>query len=121
MGRPSSFDHNFNTKGSFGWLMCTKEEYQFFHNRFLHVLMLALMNGCGTPTEDISCNPELRHLNHQCMVWSTGICWNRKEGVTILVDVVEQFRSLYVAVSFPGPCYQELTIIQDIQSVLSLC
>eukprot|EP00731_Ephydatia_muelleri_P033993 Em0044g13a len=114
--RPDSFDPAyFNTKGSFGWLMRTKEEHQFFHNRFLHVLMLTLMNGCGGT--EIACNPELTSHNRSCIVWSTGICWNRKDGVTILVDVVEQFRSLYMAISLPGPQCQELTVLQDIQNI----
>ena len=116
--KPDSFDVDyFNTKGSFGWLMRTKEEHQFFHNRFLHVLMLTLMNGCGGT--EILCNPQLKSLNRQCIVWSTGICWNSNEGVTILVDVVEQFRYLCVAVSFPGPQYQELTILQDIRKTFN--
>eukprot|EP00731_Ephydatia_muelleri_P016071 Em0009g495a len=114
--KPDSFDPAyFNTKGSFGWLMRTKEEHQFFHNRFLHVLMLTLMNGCGGT--EIACNPELTSHNRSCIVWSTGICWNRKDGVTILVDVVEQFRSLYMAISLPGPQCQELTVLQDIQNI----
>eukprot|EP00731_Ephydatia_muelleri_P033985 Em0044g5a len=114
--RPDSFDPAyFNTKGSFGWLMRTKEEHQFFHNRFLHVLMLTLMNGCGGT--EMACNPELTSHNRSCIVWSTGICWNRKDGVTILVDVVEQFRSLYMAISLPGPQYRELTVLQDIQNI----
>eukprot|EP00731_Ephydatia_muelleri_P018926 Em0011g966a len=116
--KPDSFDPDcFNTKGSFGWLMRTKEEHQFFHNRFLHVLMLTLMNGCGGT--EILCNPQLKSLNRQCIVWSTGICWNSNEGVTILVDVVEQFRYLCVAVSFPGPQYQELTVLQDIRKTFN--
>eukprot|EP00731_Ephydatia_muelleri_P018872 Em0011g912a len=114
--KPDSFDA-YNTKGSFGWLMRTKEEHQFFHNRFLHVLMLTLMNGCGG-TETL-CNPQLKSLNRQCIVWSTGICWNSNEGVTILVDVVEQFRYLYVAVSLPGPQYQELTVLQDVRKTFN--
>eukprot|EP00731_Ephydatia_muelleri_P016091 Em0009g515a len=114
--KPDSFDPAyFNTKGSFGWLMRTKEEHQFFHNRFLHVLMLTLMNGCGGT--EMACNPELTSHNRSCIVWSTGICWNRKDGVTILVDVVEQFRSLYMAISLPGPQYRELTVLQDIQNI----
>ena len=118
IGRPASIDPAcFNTKGSFGWLMRTKEEHQFFHNRFLHVLMLTLMKGCGDA--EILCSSDLRHLNRQCVVWSTGICWNSNEGVTILVDVVEQFRFLYVAVSFPGPQYQELTVLQDIRKTFN--
>ena len=116
--KPRRFDADyFNTKGSFGWLMRTKEEHQFFHNRFLHVLMLTLMNGCGG-TETL-CNPLLKSLNRQCIVWSTGICWNSNGGATILVDVVEQFRSLYVAVSLPGPQYQELTILQEIRKTFN--
>ena len=118
IAKPDSFDPDYvNTKGSFGWLMRTKEEHQFFHNRFLHVLMLTLMNGCGGT--EILCNPLLKSLNRQCIVWSTGICWNSNEGVTILVDVVEQFRYLCVAVSFPGPQYQELTVLQDIRKTFN--
>ena len=116
--RPASFDPTYiNTKGSFGWLMHTKKEHQFFHNRFLHVLMLTLINACdGT---EALCNPLLQSLNRQCIVWSTGMCWNNEHGVTILFDVVEQFRSLYVAVTFPGLQYQELTILYDIRKTFS--
>ena len=35
------------------------------------------------------------------------------------MDVVEQFRYLCVAVSFPGPQYQELTVLQDIRKTFS--
>eukprot|EP00731_Ephydatia_muelleri_P033973 Em0043g17a len=116
--RPASFDPTYiNTKGSFGWLMRTKKEHQFFHNRFLHVLMLTLINTCdGT---EALCNLQLKSLNRQCIVWSTGMCWNSEHGVTILFDVVEQFRSLYVAVSFPGPQYQELTVLHDIRKTFN--
>ena len=116
--RPANFDPTYiTTKGSFGWLMRTKIEHQFFHNRFLHVLMLTLINTCdGT---EALCNPQLKSLNRQCIVWSTGMCWNSEHGVTILFDVVEQFRSLYVAVSFPGPQYQELTVLHDIRKTFS--
>ncbi|KAL5486760.1 hypothetical protein EMCRGX_G019281 [Ephydatia muelleri] len=116
--RPANFDPTYiNTKGSFGWLMRTKIEHQFFHNRFLHVLMLTLINTCdGT---EALCNPQLKSLNRQCIVWSTGMCWNSEHGVTILFDVVEQFRSLYVAVSFPGPQYQELTVLHDIRKTFN--
>eukprot|EP00731_Ephydatia_muelleri_P018669 Em0011g709a len=65
------------------------------------------------------CNPQLKSLNRQCIVWSTGMCWNSEHGVTILFDVVEQFRSLYVAVSFPGPQYQELTVLHDIRKTFN--
>ena len=120
VGRPASFDPAyFNTKGSFGWLMRTNEEHQFFHNRFLHGLILTLTNRCRNA--DVLCNPELRRLNRQCIVWSTGICWNNDEGVTILVDVVEQFHSLYVAASFPGSQYQELVVLQDIRKTFKQC
>ncbi|KAL5486759.1 hypothetical protein EMCRGX_G019280 [Ephydatia muelleri] len=116
--RPASFDPTYiNTKGSFGWLMRTKKEHQFFHNRFLHVLMLTLMNACDGI--EALCNPLLQSLNRQCIVWSTGMCWNNEHGVTILFDMVEQFRSLYVAVTFPGPQYQELTILYDIRKTFS--
>eukprot|EP00731_Ephydatia_muelleri_P034073 Em0046g16a len=47
------------------------------------------------------------------------MCWNSEHGVTILFDVVEQFRSLYVAVSFPGPQYQELTVLHDIRKTFN--
>ena len=115
--RPASLNRTCINTGSFGWLMRTKEKHRFFHNRFLHVLMLTLINTCDGI--EAFCNPLLQSLNRQCTVWSTGMCWNSKEGVTILFDVVEQFRSLYVAVSFPGPQYQELTVLHDIRNTFS--
>ena len=115
--RPASLNHTSINTGSFGWLMRTKEKHRFFHNRFLHVLMLTLINTCDGI--EAFCNPLLHSLNRQCTVWSTGMCWNSKEGVTILFDVVEQFRSLYVAVSFPGPQYQELTVLHDIRKTFN--
>ena len=116
VGRPGDID----TKGSFGWLMCTKHPNLFFPNRFLHVMMFTLSNQFCSGSEMLVCNPGLIGLNRQCTaIWSTGICFNTAEGVTILVDIMEQFRSLCVAVSFPGPQYQDLPVLQVIRDILS--
>ena len=116
VGRPGDID----TKGSFGWLMCTKHPCHFFPNRFLHVMMFTLSNHFCSGSEMLVCNPGLIGLNRQCTaIWSTGICFNTAEGVTVLVDLMEQFRSLCVAVSFPGPQYQELPVLQVVRDILN--
>ena len=115
VGRPGDID----TKGSFGWLMCTQDPHLFFPNRFLHVMMFTLSNQFCSGSEMLVCNPGLIGLNRQCTaIWSTGICFNTAEGVTVLVDIMEQFRSLYVAVSFPGPQYQDLPVLKVIRDIL---
>ena len=116
VGRPDDID----TNGSFGWLMCTKDPNLFFPNRFIHVMMFTLSNQFCDGSKMLVCNPGLIGLNRQCTaIWSTGICFNTAEGVTILVDIMEQFRSLCVAVSFPGPQYQDLPVLKVIRDVLN--
>ena len=94
---------------SFGWSMIVPCENQFFTPRFLHVLLRRLPFEFALPTEQVI--PLHSHLNRCCDIWSRGIKWLNKTGVTTIVEMDEMFQSLSMAMSSPDrtdPKYLEL-------------
>ena len=71
----------------FGWILSAVQHEHFLDARFLHVLLLRLALSLGLA-------PVIDHtvpaLQHQCSVWKTGVYWNTRQGVDVLVEVVEK-------------------------------
>ena len=104
----------------FGWVLST---LQIFDVRFFHVLLLRLALSLGlAPVID----PDLPSLQHQCTVWKTGIIWSTRQGVSVLVAVVDHKKKILVLVQSPdlSPEYLHLrtNVVQRVlQAAKDLC
>ena len=107
----------------FGWVLSCSSTLQIFDARFFHVLLLRLALSLGlAPVID----PDLPSLQHQCTVWKTGITWGTRQGVSVLVAVVEHKKKILVLVQSPdlSPEYLHLrtNVVQRVlQAAKDLC
>ena len=83
----------------FGWLICTTSINQSFSPRCLHVITSRLADGFALPTVERSLVPGLDKYNRSCDVWSKGISWMNVEGVTTVVEMMDDFRCLSCTVT----------------------
>ena len=67
---------------SCGWMLQCQTK-QFFETRFLHVLLLRLTFTFVTSSESSV-------LNRKCDIWKNGIHWGTREGVEVLVEIIEE-------------------------------
>ena len=76
----------------FGWCLgCMDYEYQFFTNRFLHVL-LRLAYTFPLPSKSYAITHQLGKLERRCTVWKNGISWLNEDGVCTVVEIIQQSR-----------------------------
>ena len=101
---------------SFCWTMIVKSKKKFFTTRFLHVLLHRLPFEFALPAEQDT--PDHSHLNRCCTVWSRGIMWVSKTGVSIIVEMSKLFQSLSMAMSFPNR--RDLKYLELVHSVLAV-
>ena len=102
---------------SFGWCLTLKnEERQFFTSRFLHVLLLRL--ACTFPLDNVRSAQHVRHAKH-CTVWVNGISWNNDEGIRTVVELIDNNRSVVVAMSHRAETRQ-LEYLEHRSSVIKL-
>ena len=107
----------------FGWVLSCSNTLQIFDVRFFHVLLLRLALSLGlAPVID----PDLPSLQHQCTVWKTGIIWSTRQGVSVLVAVVDHKKKILVLVQSPdlSPEYLHLrtNVVQRVlQAAKDLC
>ena len=81
----------------FGWCLgCMDYEYQFLTSRFLHVLLLRLAYTFPLPSKGYSKGHNLYGLEQRCTVWTNGISWNNSNGITTVVEVIQQSRWVVV-------------------------
>ena len=83
----------------FGWCMGCSDPYQFFSNRFLHVLLLRLAFTFPLASKHLPPTSSLHGLERQCEVWQNGISWKSVSGVSTIVEVVGLNRWVIVLVS----------------------
>ena len=83
----------------FGWCLGCSDPYQFFSNRFLHVLLLRLAFTFPLASKNRSLSPSLHGLERRCKVWRNGICWKSVSGVSTIVEIVDLNRWVIVLVS----------------------
>ena len=77
----------------FGWCLGCSDPYQFFSNRFLHVLLLRLAF-----TFPLACE-HLQPFSRRCQVWRNGISWTNVTGVSTTVETIDRNRWVIVLVS----------------------
>ena len=107
----------------FGWCLGSSDLYQFFSNRFLHVLLLRLAFTFPLTSKDRSLSPSLHGLERQCEVWRNGICWTNNFGVSTIVEIVDLNRWVIVLVSektrdAAQTCSSVIRMILDLQHQL---
>ena len=92
--RPQIFAGDVHSRQvGFGWCLgCMDYEYQFLTSRFLHVLLLRLAYTFPLPSKGYSKGHNLYGLEQRCTVWTNGISWNNNNGITTLVEVIQQNR-----------------------------
>ena len=86
---------------SFGWCLgCKDYEYQFLTSRFLHILLLRLAYTFPLPSEKYTKTHNLHEIEQNCSVWLNGISWNNEEGITTVVEVIQQKRWVVVTMYY---------------------
>ena len=102
----------------FGWLIITASINQSFSPRCLHVVTSRLADRFALPSLQPSLVPELNKHNRRCSVWSRGISWMNKIGVTTFVEM-EDFRCLacYTTSSNKHSPRYLLSVIEVIKNV----
>ena len=66
-----------------GWMLQCQPK-QFFETRFLHVLLLRLTFTF------VASSSESSVLERKCDIWKNGIHWGTREGVEVLVEIIEE-------------------------------
>ena len=85
----------------FGWCIgCKDYEYQFLTSRFLHILLLRLAYTFPLPSEKYTKTHNLHEIEQNCSVWLNGISWNNEEGITTVVEVIQQKRWVVVTMYY---------------------
>ena len=107
----------------FGWCLGCSDSYQFFSNRFLHVLLLRLAFTFPLASKYLHLSPSLRGLERQGEVWQNGICWKSASGVSTIVEIVDLNRWVIVLVSektreAAETCSSVIRMILDLQHQL---
>ena len=93
-------DHLLN-QDKFGWCLgCKEYEYQFLTSRFLHILLLRLAYTFPLPSEKYGKTHNLHEIEQNCSVWLNGISWNNEEGITTVVEVIQQKRWVVVTMYY---------------------
>ena len=114
----------------FGWCLGCSDPYQFFSNRFVHVLLLRLAFMFPLASKHLPPSSSLCGLERQCEVWQNGIIWNSGSGVSAIVEIVDRNRWVIVLVSEKSreaaeTCSSVIRMILDLQqqlcSVVSTC
>ena len=81
----------------FGWCLgCMDYEYQFFTNRFRHVLLLRLAYTFPLPSKSYAITHQLGKLERRCTVWTNGISWLNEDGISTVVEIIQQNRWVVV-------------------------
>ena len=90
-----------NKRDRFGWCLgCKDYEYQFLTSRFLHILLLRLAYTFPLPSEKYTKTHNFRGIARNCSVWLNGISWNNDEGITTVVEVIQQKRWVVVTMYY---------------------
>ena len=82
-----------------GWyLSCNSSEADHLSSRFLHVLLLHLAFSFALAPDLHKVDASCPVLQRKCNVWKNGIHWINREGVEVVVEVVEQSTAVVVMV-----------------------
>ena len=85
-------DQVWNTDSQFsfrcGWMLQCSRPTQFFSSRFLQVLLLRIAFAFALSPQRRA-DPDVPALQRKCSIWRNGIFWGDRNGVEVLVGVVE--------------------------------
>ena len=79
----------------FGWMLRCTQTVHFFGSRFLQVLLLRLSLSLGLAPE---IHDDVPSLQRRCCIWKSGIYWCDDNGITCLVELIEQAKALAVQI-----------------------
>ena len=102
-GRPQALisEDHLSKQVGFGWCLgCKDYEYEFLTSRFLHILLLRLAYTFPLPSEKYTKTHNLHKIEQNCTVWINGISWNNEEGITTVVEVIQQKRWVVVTMYY---------------------
>ena len=91
----------------FGWCLQCIEHYHFFSSHFMHNLILNLSYKYALP-EHISNDK----LHRNCTFWKNAIHWLNGDGVTTLVELVDESQCILVLMSCEQGCENEMIKLQ---------
>ena len=80
-------------KYHFGWMLKCTQAIHFFNSRFLQLLQLRLSLSLDLAPEF---HEEVPALQRSCFIWKSGMCWCDDNGITCLVELIEQAKALAV-------------------------
>ena len=83
--QPNQPDYSY----SCGWCMQCKPQ-QFLTTRFLQVLLLRLVFNYAAAISQDSDTVRVPGLKRKCDIWKNGTHWYSRDGVEVLVEVIEQ-------------------------------
>ena len=104
-------------EGQFEWLLCTTSINEFFTARCLHALTSRLIGHFALPTGKPPLVPLHDVYSRKCYVWSRGIFWMNEEGISVIVEMKDDFKCLSCTISASNgssPVYL-LSVIQVIK------
>ena len=82
----------------FGWcLSCKHQKHSFFSSRFLHVLLVRLLDKF--PLADKDATASAHSQQKECTVWTNGVSWDNDEGIRTVVELIDQNQRVVVVMS----------------------
>ena len=103
------------TDHCFGLLMCPTDDESYFPPYLIQALIAKLLSRfCIQKTSKCSI------VNTPCKIWNQGIHWNTQDGIYITLEVKDQLRTLYLAMTLPHHTQytQQISVLQVVKSVL---
>ena len=74
----------------FSWCLRCVDSHEFFSSRFLHVLLLSVAYKFPLASQG---------LHRVCRVWRNGIFWRNYDDITTVIELLDNYRCVLVAMS----------------------
>ena len=89
----------------FGWCLQCTGEHHFFPPRYFHVLSLHLAYKFALPQVK-------EKLNRRCTFWRNGLHWLNRDGVGVLVEIVDDSQCVLVLMSYQEGCSKNMVCLR---------
>ena len=89
----------------FGWCLQCTGEHHFFPPRYFHVLSLHLAYKFALPQVK-------EKLNCRCTFWRNGLHWLNRDGVGVLVEIVDDSQCVLVLMSYQEGCSENMVCLR---------
>ena len=89
----------------FGWCLQCTGEHHFFPPRYFHVLSLHLAYKFALPQVK-------EKLNRRCTFWRNGLHWFNRDGVGVLVEIVDDSQCVLVLMSYQEGCSENMVCLR---------